>query len=101
MAKFGDSLKELRKKSGLTQQQLADKIWVTKASISYYEKSERIPSPEVLVKLAEAFHVSTDYLLGVEKCQRYLDVSDLTEEDINLLQHVIDTLRKKNQQNKT
>lgn len=97
MAKFGELLKDLRKNAGLTQQQLADKIWVTKASICYYEQSERVPSPEVLIKFAEVFHVSTDYLLGIEKKQRFLDISDLTEEDITLLQHVIDTLRSKNQ----
>lgn len=94
MVQFGEKLKELRKKTGMTQQQLADRIWVTKATISYYEQSECSPSPEILVKLAKTFHVTTDYLLGLEDKQHYLDVSDLSEEEIDLLQHTIDILRK-------
>lgn len=96
MVNFGERLKELRQSAGLTQKQLADKIWVTKATISYYEQSERNPSPEILVKLATAFHVSTDYLLGINDKQFSLDVSDLLPEDIELLQHTIIVLRQKN-----
>ena len=92
--KFAEKLKELRKNAGMTQQQLADRIWVTKASISYYELSERDPSPEILIKIAKVFHVTTDYLLGIEDKQLYLDVSDLDEDEIQLLQHTIDILKK-------
>jgi len=99
MVNFGKRLKDLRKNAGLTQKQLADKIWVTKATICYYEQSERNPSPEILVKLAKVFHVTTDYLLGIEHKQRFLDVSGLSEDDIELLQHTIDTLQKKNLKN--
>ena len=97
MVNFGIKLRELRKNAGYTQKQLAEKIWVTKTTISYYEQFERTPSPEILVKLASAFHVSTDYLLGLEEHRKYLDVTDLSEDDIALLQHTIDTLRKKSQ----
>lgn len=100
MVDFGQRLKELRKNAGLTQKQLAEKIWVTKATVSYYELSERTPSPEILVKIAKTFHVTTDYLLGLEKQQKYLNVSDLSDEDIQLLQHTIDTLKKKSQNHK-
>lgn len=97
MVQFGQKLKELRKKAGLTQKQLADRVWTSKATISYYERSSCDPSPEILIKLAKVFHVTTDYLLGSEEKKQYLDVSDLTETDIDLLQHTIDVLRKKNQ----
>lgn len=100
MVKLGERLKELRKEAGLTQQQVADRVWVSKTTIWYYEQSENDPSPEMIVKLAKVFHVTTDYLLGLEDKQRYLDVSDLSEEDIDLLQHTIDVLRKKNQNHK-
>ncbi|MBQ8435234.1 MAG: helix-turn-helix transcriptional regulator [Oscillospiraceae bacterium] len=96
MVDFSKKLKELRVNAGLTQKQLADRIWVTKATISYYELSERSPSPEILVKIAKVFHVTTDYLLGLESKQRFLDVSELPEEDIKLLQHTIDVLKEKN-----
>lgn len=95
MVDFGNKLKTLRLQAGLTQHALADKIGVTKSVISYYELQERYPSPEVLVKFARVFHVSTDYLLGMNSAQT-LDVSGLDNDDIQLLHHMIDVLRKKN-----
>lgn len=95
MVDFGKKLKKLRQDAGLTQQQLADKLWVTKTTVSYYELSDRNPSPEILIKIAKAFHVSTDYLLGLEDKQQYLDISDLSQENIELIQKMINALRKK------
>lgn len=92
---FGKILKELRQKSGLTQKQLAAQMGVTKSLISFYELQERVPSPSVLVKLSTIFHVSTDYLLGIDTTKR-LDVSDLDEDDIKVISLMIDTLRRKN-----
>jgi transcriptional regulator with XRE-family HTH domain len=93
---FGNTLKELRHNSGLTQKQLADRLWLSKATVSYYEQSVRYPSPEILVKLASVFHVSTDYLLGIEGKKQTLDVTDLTDEDIKFLEQAISLLRNKN-----
>lgn len=91
---FGNRLKELRKQQGLTQQQLADRIGVTKSVISFYELKERAPSPEVLIKLSYIFHVSTDYLLGIER-NKTVDVSGLDDEDIKAVQLVVDRLKNK------
>lgn len=79
----------------MTQQQLAAQIGVSKSVISYYELQERIPSPEILLKLASVFHVSTDYLLGVSN-DKVLDVSGLDEEDMAVLSSMVSLLRKKN-----
>lgn len=92
---FHKKLKELRTNAGMTQMQLGAQIGVTKSVISYYELQERIPSPEILVKLAAIFHVSTDYLLGIEK-KSVIDVSGLKEEDVAILQQIIAYMRKKN-----
>lgn len=62
---FGSRLKELRTQAGMTQQQLASRIGVTKSVISFYELRERAPSPDVLIKCAGIFHVSADFLLGI------------------------------------
>lgn len=96
MVDFGKRLKTLRIESGLTQQQVADRIWVNKASISSYELSTRLPSYEVLIKLSKLFNVSTDYLLGIEnkvKANSIVDVSGLTEKQKVLLQKLIDELK--------
>lgn len=94
MVDFGKRIKELRLQAGLTQKQLAEQIGLTKSVVSYYELQERYPSPDVLIKLAGVFHVTTDFLLGIDN-HHMLDVSDLDEEDIGLLQHTIAVLRSK------
>lgn len=97
---FGKTLKELRIQNGMTQQQLATQIGVTKSVISYYELQERTPSPEILVKLSAVFHVSSDYLLGIEK-NNSLDVTGLETDDIAVLNSMIALLRKKNKNSKS
>jgi transcriptional regulator with XRE-family HTH domain len=95
MVDFGEALKKLRLQEGLTQQQLADRLGVTKSVVSYYELQERYPSPEVLTKLASIFHVSTDFLLGIEKSGEYVDLTGLDEEDIITVKRLVTSLRRK------
>lgn len=97
MVNFGDKLRTLRTEAGMTQTELARRLNITKSVVSYYELQERTPSPDVLIKLAGIFHVTTDYLLGIEHT-KMIDVSDLTDEDMRFLLVTIETLRKKNNQ---
>ena len=94
MVDFGSNLKRLRIQEGLTQQQLANQIGVTKSVVSYYELQERHPSPDVLIKLAAVFHVSTDYLLGINK-KECIDLDGLDEEDIMIVKSLVASLRNK------
>ena len=94
MVNFGEKIKILRIQSGLTQRELGMQIKVSKSVVSYYELQERYPSPEILLRLSNVFHVTTDYLLGKETNQ-CLDVSDLDADEIQLLQHMITILRNK------
>lgn len=91
---FGTRLKNLRKQAGLTQQQLATQLGITKSVVSFYELQERSPSPEVLIKLAAIFHVSADYLLGLDT-RETIDVSDLDEEDVHAVRNIVERLRRK------
>lgn len=93
---FGDRLKELRLQNGMTQKDLADRIGITKSVVSFYELRERTPSPEVLVKLATIFHVSSDYLLGIER-RKSIDITGLDSEDEKAVRTIVEQLRKKNQ----
>ncbi|SFD44868.1 helix-turn-helix transcriptional regulator [Bacillus sp. UNCCL81] len=63
---LSERLKELRKRSKLTQDQLAKKVNTKKTTISNYETGYSTPSNEMLTDLAKVFEVSTDYLLGVD-----------------------------------
>ncbi len=61
---FSIRLKDLRNSKGITMLQLADAIGTTKATISNYENVQRNPSLEMLIKLADYFDVSIDFLIG-------------------------------------
>lgn len=91
MVDLGKRLKDLRKEHGLTQQQVADRVWVSKAMISRNELSSRTPSYNVLIKLSKLFGVSTDYLLGVES-KHTIDVSKLSKKQIKLIIELIDEM---------
>ena len=95
MVEFGQRLRELRKEKNLTQKQLAAQIGVRNSIISFYEVGDRIPSPEIIIKLASVLHVSTDFLMGVEK-KETIDVSGLDENDKKLVRALVEILREKN-----
>lgn len=94
--RIGERIKELRKKNGWTQEQVADKIGVTKSVVSFYERNNRTPSPEMLVKFAQLYDVSADYLLGIAKVDdNHLDVTGLSRTEKHALQSIVDALRRK------
>ena len=61
---FSTRVKELREKSGLSMDQLAKQLGVTKSRVNMWENNGTIPRMNVLVELAKFFNVTTDYLLG-------------------------------------
>ncbi|MBQ9081189.1 MAG: helix-turn-helix transcriptional regulator [Clostridia bacterium] len=61
---FQDRLKEMRKIYRYTQREMADFLNISQPSYIRYENGSAEPSQENLVKIAEIFDVSTDYLLG-------------------------------------
>lgn len=91
---FGEKLKMLRTGQNLTQQQLASRLGVAKSVVSYYESGERYPSYDVLIGIANIFHVTTDYLLDVEK-KRTIDVTGLTDKEINAVTIMVDIIKNK------
>lgn len=95
MVNFGNRLKSLRTMRRLTQKQIADQAGVAISAISAYESGNRYPSYDVLISLARIFHVSTDYLLGIDKREK-IDISDLNEEEVDVITHMINVLRKRN-----
>lgn len=64
MLSLGERLANLRENLGLTQKELAAKLNVGRSTISGYEKGTTQPSYDVLIKLADFFDVSLDYLFG-------------------------------------
>lgn len=73
--KYGERLKELRKKKGLSQKELTDRLNLNRSTYARYETSSTQPDYETLEKLADFFEVTTDYILGRS------DQPHLTEEE--------------------
>ena len=94
MVDFGDKLKAMRTARALSQEQLAKRLNVTKSMISAYENSVRLPSYDVLTKIALFFSVSFDYLFGTNEHQ-FLDTTGLSDNQINALSVLIEEFKVK------
>jgi len=95
---IGQKLQTLRKKRGLSREQLAGKINIEGSIISKWESDEVIPDTENLIKLSKFFHVSIDYLVNNESIssKKNLDVQKEQEEPdreqlfvIQLIMHLL------------
>ena len=63
---LADKIINLRKKNGWSQEELAEKLGVTRQSVSKYEGAQSIPDLDKILKLSEIFGVTTDYLIKDE-----------------------------------
>ena len=92
-AAFGDRLRRLRKANGYTQEGAATQLNVERSTYTKYETGDSMPHQETLLRLAELFHVSVDYLLGntasVEPISHVLQddgtLAGLSAEDTSML----------------
>lgn len=81
---FGDRLKELREDQGMTQTDLANLLNISRTSISGYETEANDPSIDILIKIADIFNVSLDYLLGRTKEKYNLNLMNKANKQILL-----------------
>lgn len=93
MYDFGLLLRQLREKSGLTQEQLAKKINRTKTVISKYENNQQSPTLDTLIEMAVIFNVSLDYLAGIDN-KNAISLQGLTPRQENILQILSNEFRK-------
>lgn len=63
---FGEKLQDLRKKAGMSQDILAERIEVSRQAVSKWERDEAMPETDKLLRIAKLFGVTTDYLLENE-----------------------------------
>ncbi len=88
----GLRLKALREKRRLTQQAAADRLGITRATVSAYETNTKTPSVDMLIKLAVLYHSSVDYILGLEnRTSIFLD--DLQDSQQETVSKLIELLR--------
>lgn len=94
MVDFSLRLKQLRLDKHMTQAQVAERIGVTASMVSSYETDIRLPSFEVMVRIADLFGVTVDYLLCRED-KRFLDISSLSDEEAAVVCSMIEILKKR------
>jgi transcriptional regulator with XRE-family HTH domain len=63
---MGEKIQDLRRRSGMSQDALAEQLGVSRQAVSKWERDEAVPEADKIVSLPKAFHVSTDYLLTDE-----------------------------------
>lgn len=88
-------LRQLRLDKRLRQDQVARLVGVSKGAISAYETDIRQPSYDVLIRLANLYRVSADYLLG-RTDDRTLDISGLTSREVVMITELVASMSAKN-----
>jgi len=95
---LGSKITELRKLKGWSQNELSKKIEVSREIVGRYERNDAVPSIEIAKRLAEAFEVSLDYLVGtaeqeVDKAtlKRLQEINRLSEENKNMVYTFLDS----------
>nr|WP_303094250.1 helix-turn-helix transcriptional regulator [Limosilactobacillus mucosae] len=73
---IGDTLRFLREKTNKTQEETAKALGIKRSTYSHFENNRNNPDNETLVKMANYFNVSTDYLLGRDPKEDDLKTAD-------------------------
>ena len=88
---FYERIKELRLSQNLNQIQFGKKINVSKQCVSNWENAYIQPSIDIVIRICRTFHVSSDYLLGLDD-RIILDVTGLNNSETAHIQAIIDDL---------
>lgn len=91
---LGQRIQEMRSSRSWSQVEVAKRLQVTKQTVSNWENENIQPSIDMLVRLARLFHVSTDYLLGMEDVPR-MNVEGLPADVVAHLSLLIDDYKKR------
>ncbi len=94
---FSERIKYLREKAGFTQSELARKLSLTRASVNAWEMGLTAPSTPIVVELALLFHVSTDYLLGLDS-NISIRTNGLTDKEISVILNTVECFHSIHQQ---
>ena len=91
--KFNEKLMELRKKEGLSQEDLGEKLNVTRQTISKWELGQTTPEIENLLEISKTFNISVDELLKGEECIE----NEIKEEknDLGIEETIVENKEKK------
>lgn len=93
MQKFGEKVKKLREENGMTQQTMADKLYVTRQAVSRWECGARYPDLQTAKKIAQILGVSLDELLSGEELKENIEKEALLVRPVeNIIQTILYTI---------
>ncbi len=84
---FADKLIDLRKKNGWSQEELANKLGVSRQSVSKWESAGAIPDLDKIIAISKLFNVTTDYLLddNIESSTKGIETNEYTEKEVRTI----------------
>ncbi|MBQ0145860.1 MAG: helix-turn-helix transcriptional regulator [Lachnospiraceae bacterium] len=86
---IGEQIKHLRENTGISQAELARKLSTTRASVNAWESGLSAPTAIYLIELSKLFHVSTDYLLGIDDSER-ISLAGLSKDEIKIIYKLLE-----------
>jgi transcriptional regulator with XRE-family HTH domain len=93
MQKFGEKVKKLREENGMTQQTMADRLYVTRQAVSRWECGARYPDLQTAKKIAQILGVSLDELLSGEELKENIEKEALLVRPVeNIIQTILYTI---------
>lgn len=92
---LNENIKSLRISRNYNQVEFAKRLDVTKQCVSNWENDNVVPSIDMLVKIADLFGVTTDFLLGRNN-KKMLDISGLTDEQAGHISIIVNDFIKLN-----
>lgn len=84
LSKFAQVLSRLRKERGISQKKAASDLGISQALLSHYEKGIRECGLDFVIRCSEYYGVTTDYLLGVSENRTGMDLSFVTEDNVEM-----------------
>ena len=93
MHSLNENIRALRMARGMNQVEFAKVLGVSKQCVSNWENDNVMPSVDMLVKIADLFKVTIDYIVGRNE-RAYLDVSGLSDEQISHLSLIVGDMLK-------
>ena len=89
--RFGEKLSEIRKSNGYTQENLAEKLGVSRQAVARWEANDTVPDIDMLLGICEIFHVSADYMIHNDYA---------SDEDIPAVKEKSETVREVTEQSR-
>ena len=92
---IGERIRELRENIGISQSELAKRLGISRTSVNAWESGLSSPTAQLIIELSKTFHVSSDYILGLNNDGKNITIGTYSEDEIKLLFELMNYFDKK------